>query len=138
MEAAVTTTAEAARMAAANVSAAVSAVHWVTAAIGVISATAVGCRARPVIVASAVIAPAVIIASTVVVAAVVVATVSPSPAVPRPRANKEAACKPARAVVTIGCAVIGVIGVVAPLADRGTVCIRSGHDGRSYTHSDSH
>lgn len=132
METTATTTVESAtaHMAAANVSAAVSTIHRVTAAIGVISATAVGCRVRPVVVSAAVVIPA-----AVVVAAVVV---SPSPAVPGTRANEDAAREPSRAVVAIGRAVIWVIGVIAPLTDRGTVCIRSGHNCRSYTHSDSH
>jgi hypothetical protein len=56
-------------------------------------------------------------AATVVSTATIVATATPVSAIPRAGADKEATDKPARAVVAVRSASIGIIGVVAPRTD---------------------
>jgi hypothetical protein len=76
-----------------------------------------------------------------VAAAIAIAAATPSmtaPAVPRSDTDEDAAVKPVRAVIAVRCAGVGVIGVIAPLAIRGTVGIsgiyQSGAD--TYPHPD--
>jgi len=63
------------------------------------------------------------IAYTAVSTAIAIATAisvapTPVPVVPRPGADEEAADEPARSVITIGSAGVGIVVVVAPLAGR--------------------
>jgi hypothetical protein len=61
-------------------------------------------------------------AATVAIAtAIAVAISAATPVVPRSDADKEAAREPARSVIAVGCASVGVIGVIAPRASRGTI-----------------
>jgi hypothetical protein len=62
----------------------------------------------------------------------------PSPAVPRAYADEEAAAEPLRPVIAIGSAGVGVIRVVAPIANRGAVNVGGGNDRGTDAHSHSY
>ena len=109
--------------------------HW--AANGATSAR-VGCSAAdPAITAASWIgtAPAVA-ASTIAFATIAAATapaMTPSPAVPRSGAYEEAAIKPVWPIKAVWGAGVGIVGVIAPLADRRTVDVGSGDHGGTNT-----
>jgi len=63
---------------------------------------------------------------------------TPAPAVPRPDADEDAVVEPSRPVKAVGGAGIGVVRVVAPIANRGTVFIRSGNDRGADSHTHIH
>ena len=59
----------------------------------------------------------------------------PAPAVPRADADEEAAAEPLRSVIAIRGAGVGVIRVVAPIANRGAVNVGGGNDRGTDAHS---
>lgn len=58
-----------------------------------------------------------------------------TPVIPRPCANKDAARKPRRPVISIGRARIRIVGVIAPVAGRRAVHDRRGNHHRSQTNA---
>jgi hypothetical protein len=64
-------------------------------------------------------------------AAVTVPSAAPAPAIPRAYAKKHPVHEPIRSVKAVGRAGIGIVRVVAPLADRGTVFHGSGNKRRT-------
>jgi hypothetical protein len=60
--------------------------------------------------------------------AITPATTVPAAVIPWPGTDKDATKEPARPVIAIWRASIGIIGVIAPLADWGTVNLGSGND----------
>jgi hypothetical protein len=70
-------------------------------------------------VSTAAIVPTVTIIST----ATIVSAAAPIAAIPRAGADKDAAHEPARSVVAVRCASVGVIVVIAPRADWGGISI---------------
>jgi len=89
---------------------------------------------------SATIACSVSTAPVSVAAAIAVAApaVSKAPSVPRADTDEEAAVKPLRPVVSVGRAGVGVVRVVAPIADGRTVGIRGFSDRRANSDTHSH
>jgi len=97
---------------------------------------------------STTITAAVAVPGTVSVAAVVsivaaaisapVAGVSPAPTVPGASADKYAAYEPVRSVIAVRSASVRIIRIIAPRADRGTVGIRSSHNRRPDTNTDTY
>jgi hypothetical protein len=102
------------------------------------SAARVSVRATCITVAAITVSAAIAVASAIAEAAthVVAGVTVEAPVVPRPDADEEAAVKPVWAVITIRCAGVRVIGVIAPLTIRGTVISWSGNHCRA--HSNPH
>lgn len=67
----------------------------------------------------------------------VAAPTVPAPTVPRADADEEAAYEPVRSVITVRRASVGVVRVVAPVADRGTINVRGVTDRRADSDADS-
>jgi hypothetical protein len=61
-------------------------------------------------------AASIVAASTVESTAAPISAVPPAPAIPRADAEEDAAIKPGRAVVAIGCAGVGIVRIVAVCA----------------------
>jgi hypothetical protein len=68
------------------------------------------------------------IPTTMPPAAATPAAMAPTPVKPRARANEDAAIEPIRPIVPVRGAGVGVVGIIAPLADRGTINYRSGNN----------
>src|SRR5579871_4354065 len=66
--------------------------------------------------------------------AVTAPSMTPAPAIPGTCANKDAPTKPGRAVVAIGCTSIGIIGVIAPIANGRTIVNRRWNHFRANPH----
>ena len=73
-------------------------------------------------------------AATHVVAGVTVE----APVVPRADADEEPAIEPAGSVIAVGCAGIGVVRVITPIAGRRTIGIRGVNDCGADSDTDSH
>lgn len=79
---------------------------------------------------------ATIAVATAVTIAAPTATPTPAPAVPWADADEDAAVKPARTVITIRCAGVWVVRIVAPLTGRWTVTITGINHCRADAHAD--
>ncbi len=131
--ASVTATREAAYMAAGSTAIA-AALAWVN---SVISAPVGVSTATIAIAAAAITTPSAAVATPAGAISVAAPAISaaPSPVVPGTGTDEDTACEPARTVIAVRGARVGVIGIVPPIADRRTIVIRSRHHRRP--HADS-
>jgi hypothetical protein len=95
------------------------------------AAAGITARAARIATSPVAVSAAIAVAATIAVAI----SAAPAPVVPGSDADEQAASEPARSVIAIRCASVGVIRVIAPRAIRRAVIAGSGNQCRSNSNS---